>query len=77
MYSQKIEQLTEDDESKYIEKIYSFKKDSKILVQQKLQLGFIKKQRKEEILKQSGFTFLSIHESQKFHIYKKLLSHKN
>ncbi|MGK7875036.1 MAG: class I SAM-dependent methyltransferase [Xenococcaceae cyanobacterium] len=77
VYSQEIEKLPENDETESIEKSYFFKKDGKILAQQKLKLNFIKQGKKEEILGKAGFTFLGIHDSQKFHIYRNCSSHTN
>jgi len=71
IYSQSIKQIAEDEEIESIEKSYFFKKNGVILVQQKLELGFIKEWRKEEILEQCGFTLIEIHDSNKFHIYAK------
>lgn len=71
VYSQSIEQIAEDEEIESIEKSYFFKKNGVILAQQKLELSFIKEWRKAEILEQCGFTFVKIHNSNKFHIYAK------
>uniref|UniRef100_UPI000B4A03CC class I SAM-dependent methyltransferase n=1 Tax=Calothrix rhizosoleniae TaxID=888997 RepID=UPI000B4A03CC len=71
VYSQEIVNLMENDETKSIEKSYFFKKDGNILAQQKLKLNFTKQGKKEEILEQAGFAFVGIHDSQKFHIYRK------
>ncbi|NEN93722.1 MAG: class I SAM-dependent methyltransferase, partial [Okeania sp. SIO3H1] len=71
VYSQEIEKIGENDEIESIEKSYFFKKDGEILAQQTLNLNYIKQWKKEEIMEQAGFTFVSIHESQKFHVYKK------
>ncbi|MDJ0733455.1 MAG: hypothetical protein QNJ47_05090 [Nostocaceae cyanobacterium] len=50
---------------------YFFKKDGKVLSQQKLKFNFAKECKKEEIMEQAGFAFVGIHDSQKFHIYRK------
>ncbi|NEP86825.1 MAG: class I SAM-dependent methyltransferase [Okeania sp. SIO2C2] len=71
VYSQEIEKIGENDEIESIEKSYFFKKDGEILAQQKLNLNYIKQWKKEEIMAQAGFSFVSIHESQKFHVYRK------
>ncbi len=71
VYSQEVEKIGENDEIESIEKSYFFKKDGEILAQQKLNLNYIKQWKKEEIMEQAGFTFVSIHESQKFHVYRK------
>ncbi len=71
VYSQEIKQIAENDEIASIEKSYFFKNNGIILAQQKLKLNYIKQWKKEEVLKQAGFTFRGIHESQKFHIYGK------
>nr|MDJ0555659.1 class I SAM-dependent methyltransferase [Microcoleaceae cyanobacterium MO_207.B10] len=59
VYSQEIEKIGENDEIKSIEKSYFFKKDGKILAQQTLNLNFIKEWKKEEIMEQAGFSFVS------------------
>lgn len=69
VYSQEIEKIAENDQMEWVEKSYFFKKDGKIISQQKLKLKFIKQWKKEEVLEQAGFNFLGIHDSQKFHIY--------
>ncbi len=71
VYSQEIEKIAENDEIESIEKSYFFKKDGEILAQQKLKLSYIKQWKKEEIMEQAGFTFVGIHDSKKFHVYKK------
>ncbi|MDY7004763.1 MAG: hypothetical protein SWX82_12605 [Cyanobacteriota bacterium] len=69
--SQEIEKIGENDEIESIEKSYFFKKNGEILAQQTLNLNYIKQWKKEEIMEQAGFSFVSIHESQKFHVYRK------
>lgn len=71
VYLQEIKKIAETDEIESIEKSYFFSKDGEILAQQKLNLNYIQQWRKEEILEEAGFNFVGIHESQKFHIYKK------
>ncbi len=71
VYSQEIEKIAENDEIESIEKTYFFKKDGEILVQQKLNLNYIKQWKKEEIMEQAGFSFVSVDESQQFHVYRK------
>ncbi|NER01423.1 MAG: class I SAM-dependent methyltransferase [Okeania sp. SIO3C4] len=71
VYSQEIEKIGENDEIESIEKSYFFKKDGEILAQQKLKLSYIKQWKKEEIMEQAGFSFVSVDESQKFHVYRK------
>lgn len=71
VYSQEIEKVAENDEIESIEKSYFFKKNGVILAQQKLELSFVKQWKKEEILEQVGFTFVGVHNSQKFHVYSK------
>ncbi|MEM7724877.1 MAG: class I SAM-dependent methyltransferase [Cyanobacteria bacterium P01_A01_bin.45] len=71
LYSQDVKQLIDNNGIEVFEKSYFFKKDNEILAQQKLRLKFIRQEKKEEILKQAGFNFLGIHDSQKFHIYEK------
>ncbi|MEM8718834.1 MAG: class I SAM-dependent methyltransferase [Cyanobacteria bacterium P01_G01_bin.39] len=71
VYSQSIEPIAENEEIESIEKSYFFKRNGVILAQQKLELGFIKQWKKEEILKQSGFSLIKIDDSQKFYIYAK------
>lgn len=71
VYSQKIEKIAENNEIESIEKSYFFKKNGKILAQQKLKLNYIKQWKKEEILEQAGFTFFGVDDSNKFHIYTK------
>lgn len=69
VYSQKIEKVSESEEVESIEKSYFFKQDGEVVAQQKLKLKYLKEGKKEEVLEKAGFTFLGIHESQKFHIY--------
>ena len=71
VYSQEIEKIAENDEIESIEKSYFFKKDGEILAQQKLNLNYIKQWKKEEIMEQAGFSFVSVDESQNFHVYRK------
>ncbi len=71
VYSQEIEKIAENDEVESIEKSYFFKKDGEILAQKKLNFNYIKQWKKEEILEQAGFSFVSVDESQKFHVYRK------
>ena len=71
IYSQSIANLQDEDYTYFIDKSYFFKKDGEILAQQTLKLGFFKEYKKKEMLKEAGFTFIGIHDSQKFHIYKK------
>lgn len=71
VYSQEIEKIGGNDEIESIAKSYFFKKDEEILAQQKLNLNYIKQWKKEEIMEQAGFTFVGIHDSQKFHVYNK------
>ena len=71
IYSQEIEKIGENDEMESIEKSYFFKREEEILAQQTLNLNYIKQWKKEEIMEQAGFNFVSVDESQKFHIYRK------
>ncbi|MGD1717396.1 class I SAM-dependent DNA methyltransferase [Dapis sp. BLCC M172] len=71
VYSQEIEKIGENDEIKSIEKTYFFQRDGEILAQQKLKLNYIKQWKKEEIMEQAGFSFVSVDESKKFHVYRK------
>ena len=50
---------------------YQRKKNWEILAQQKLKLNYIKQWKKEETMEQARFIFETIHNSQKFHIYRK------
>ncbi|NER01420.1 MAG: hypothetical protein F6K17_01655, partial [Okeania sp. SIO3C4] len=50
---------------------YFFNKDGEILAQQTLNLNYIKQWKKEEIMEQAGFSFVSVDESKKFHVYRK------
>ena len=71
VYSQEIEKIGENDEIESIEKSYFFKRDGEILAEKKLNLNYIKQWKKEEIMEQAGFNFVSVDESQKFHVYRK------
>lgn len=63
VYSQEIEKIAENDEIESIEKSYFFKKDGKILAQQKLNLNYIKQWKKSEIMEEAGLSFVRVHES--------------
>lgn len=71
IYSQSIKKLAENDDTYSLEKSYFFKKNGEILAEQTLELHYFKQSKKEALLEQAGFTFIGIHESQKFHIYQK------
>ena len=71
VYSQEIEKIAENDEIESIEESYFFKKDGKILAQQKLNLNYIKQWKKSEIMEEAGLSFVRVHESKKFQVYRK------
>ncbi|MEX2254386.1 MAG: class I SAM-dependent methyltransferase [Acidimicrobiia bacterium] len=72
VYSQRVEPGESiDDEHFTIEKQYSFTRDSEVLAEQTLELGFYRPQSRERILEEAGFTSAGADNEERFVVYSK------
>ena len=72
VYSQKVEGRNGTSDHYFIEKDYSFKRNGKLLAEDKLTLGFYKHTVFPEMLANAGFSPLRMTDTEKFFVWQKV-----